>query len=95
MSFTHKADKCKLEYQYKIGDTILSRVNMKRDLGVLIDDESSFKNHISLTVRKVYQMLGFIFRCGKHFTNADSMVVLYNALVRSRLEYCSIVWSPF
>lgn len=68
---------------------------MKRDLGVLIDDKLSFKEHISATTRKAYQMLGFIFRCGKFFKNPNSMMVLYNSLVRSRLEYCSTVWSPF
>lgn len=41
-------------------------------------------------------MLGFIFRCGKFFKKPESMVLLYNSLVRSRLEYnCSTVWSPF
>lgn len=39
-------------------------------------------------------MLGFIFRCGKYFTNQSSMLLLYNALVRSRLEYCATVWNP-
>lgn len=95
MTFTHKTDRTKLEYQYAIGDAILSRVNLKRDLGVWLDDKLSFKQHIDATTRKAYQMLGFIFRCGKFFNNPESMLVLYNSLVRSRLEYCSTIWSPF
>lgn len=39
-------------------------------------------------------MLGFIFRCGKFFKKTESLMSLYNALVRSRLEYCSSAWSP-
>lgn len=95
MSFTHRTERKKLEYQYTIGNNVLKRVNLKRGLGVWIDDKLSFKEHIHAITRKAYQMLGFIIRCGKLFKNPDSMVVLYNSLVRSRLEYCSTVWSPF
>lgn len=55
----------------------------------------SFNEHIDDITRKSYKMLGFIFRCGKFFTKQSSMMQLFNALVRSRLEYCSSVWSPF
>ena len=39
-------------------------------------------------------MLGFIFRCGKYFSNQLSMRLLFSSLVLSRLEYCSTVWNP-
>lgn len=93
MSITNKTEKYKLEYQYRIGSTVIQRVKFKRDLGVIIDENLSFKEHINSITRKAYQMLGFIFRCGKHF-KTESMLVLYHSLVRSRLEYCSTVWSP-
>ena len=94
MSITRKAEKNKLLCQYKIGNDVVPRVNSKRDLGVIIDSKLSFAEHVSLTTRKAYQMLGFIFRCGKFFKNSDSIATLYNSLVRSRLEYCSTVWNP-
>ena len=59
----------------------------------MMDDKLSFKEHINATSRKAYQILGLIFRCGKFFKNPGSMVVLYNSLVRSRLEYCSTMTS--
>ncbi len=94
MSITRKADKNKLEYQYRIGNDIVPRVESKRDLGVIIDSKLSFIEHISEMTRKSYRMLGFIFRCGKFFKKPESMMALYNSLVRSRLEYCAAVWSP-
>ncbi len=48
-----------------------------------------------LVINSSYRMLGFIIRNSKFFSSIDSVVMLYNSFVRSRLEYCSIVWDPF
>lgn len=90
MTSTRKTDRKKLEYQYTVGETILKKVNLKRHLGVWIDDELSFKEHVYATTRKAYQMLGFIFPWGKFFNDPGSMLILYNSLVRSRLEYIAL-----
>lgn len=94
MSITRKTESNRLECQYKIGTDTVPRVMSKRDLGVIIDSKLSFSEHISEMTRKAYQMMGFIFRCGRFFKKAESMMTLYNTLVRSRLEYCAAVWSP-
>lgn len=80
---------------YKINDTILNTVNEIRDLGVIMDDKLNFKAHIDSCVKRSAQMLGFIKRNTKGFQSSKTKTVLYNALVRSRLEYASIVWNPF
>lgn len=33
-------------------------------------------------------------RITKEFTNFKCINLLYNALIRSQLEYCSVVWNP-
>lgn len=40
-------------------------------------------------------MLGFLLRITTDFTNWKCINLLYNALVRSNLEYCTAVWSPY
>lgn len=39
-------------------------------------------------------MLGFVLRNCKVFQNYKTKLVLYNSLIRSVLEYCSVVWRP-
>lgn len=39
-------------------------------------------------------MLGFIIRNTRSFRKSSIKIMLYNSLVRSILEYCSVVWRP-
>lgn len=39
-------------------------------------------------------MLGFVIRNGKVFQHPHTKLVLYNSLIRSILEYCSVIWRP-
>lgn len=92
MSTTHSREK--FLFPYTINNVTLDRVTIKRDLGILMDDKLSFKDHVDDLTRKAFRMLGFIFRCGKYFSRQSSMRLLYYTLVRNRLEYCSTVWNP-
>lgn len=79
---------------YKINDTTLCRVNRFTDLGVLVTENLSFSSHILNTVQTAYKSLGFILRVGKQFREIETLKALFMSLVRSRLEFASIVWSP-
>ena len=39
-------------------------------------------------------MLGFIIRLSQDFQDKDVLITLFSAYVRSKLEYCSLVWNP-
>ena len=39
-------------------------------------------------------MLGFVYRSTKCFKDNSVLLSLYKSYVRSRLEYCSSIWSP-
>ena len=66
-----------------------------RDLGVLFSADLSFNTHIQSIVSSAYRTLGFILRWGRFFKNITTLKLLYCTLVRPKLEYCSIVWSPY
>jgi len=71
----------------------LQMVSDEKDLGVVIDSNLQFDNHILGKVKTANRILGLIKRC---FKNLDmiSFLLLYKALVRSHLEYAQTVWSP-
>ena len=93
MNFSLKR-KYDIIFDYKINNVILKHVNETKDLGVYFKPNFNFSYHISKIVTKSYQMLGFMKRVTKDFTSDLCLNSLYNSLVRSRLEYCSQVWSP-
>ena len=80
-------------HRYKIGGKELEHVFEEKDLGVLVDSDLSFEEHITAKVKKANQITGLIRRS---FTYLDgkSFVKLYTALVRPHLEYAQSVWSP-
>lgn len=83
-----------LSSKYFVNGVALKECKEVRDLGVIVDCRLSFVGHVDAVVRKSFQMLGFIKRTSKHFSNVHTMLTLYNALVRSILEYATPAWNP-
>lgn len=79
---------------YFINGLSLSRMTEIRDLGVLCDGFCSFVPHTNQLLSSVAKTYGFIVRNGKLFTDSFTLIALFNCLIRSRLEYCSIIWKP-
>ena len=67
--------------------------NTVRDLGVTCNNDLNFKEHIDEIVAKSKMMSGMLMRT---FITRERnvMLQLFKTYIRSRLEYCSIVWSP-
>ena len=79
---------------YSIGNVPIERVSSFKDLGVHLDEQLTFRDHIDEIVNKSNCMLGFVKRITKDFHNPLSIKSLYCALIRSNLEYASIIWNP-
>lgn len=93
VTFTRKVNK--INFDYNINGQILQRLTQIKDLGVTFDEELSFKPHYNNIYSKASRLLGFTTRLTKEFKNARSAIYIFNSLVRSNLEYGSIIWSPF
>ena len=72
----------------------LAREVCMKDLGILIDSELSFVNHIYDKINVARKMLGVIRR---NFIDLDidSFLLLYKSFVRSHLEFANSVWCPY
>lgn len=93
ISFTKKHNK--IIYTYTLDNIALDRRTIARDLGVLFDAELSFRQHYEHITKRSRQLLGFIIRNTKDFKKPGSLIYLFQALVRTVLEYGCQVWSPF
>jgi hypothetical protein len=93
ISFTNKVKK--IVCTYEIDGSRLERVHLVKDLGVLLASSLNFSDHITSIVKKAFKNFGFLKRHCKDFTSIKVIKTLYMSLVRSNLEYCSLVWNPW
>ena len=86
----------KYDYVMKEGgeDKILTKTTCEKDLGVFIDKNLNFKEHIIKEVKRARQTAGIIHR---NITNKtpDIMVPLFKSMVRPIVEYANPVWAPY
>jgi len=102
---TFNADKCKVMHigsknqqrsydMKKRGEMIeLEKTKMEKDLGVNVDNQLKFSNHIEMQVNKGNKLLGLIRRS---FTYLDRniMLTMYKTLVRPLIEYGHTITYP-
>ena len=79
---------------YCFGGIKLDRVDVEKDQRVLVSHNLSWNNHVDLTSSKAQRMLNVLYRTCRDMNDISTKKLLYNAWVRSRLEYASVVWSP-
>lgn len=79
---------------YSFNGVHIQRVFEVRDLGILFDGKLTFKKHIDTIIMNSYRALGFVKRCTREMCSVKAISLLYNSLVRSKLEYISVLWTP-
>lgn len=81
-------------FNYHLHNYVLERPLYFKDLGIIFDPEMTFVNHITDLVKSASKTLGFIYRNCRLFHDVETMIILFNSYVRSKLEYGSIIWFP-
>ena len=79
--------------RYKIYESELEHVFEEKDLGVTVDMQLKFEEHIASKIRTANAMMGVIRRCVS-FLSCYLFRKLYIAFVRPLLEYAQAVWAP-
>ena len=88
-----KIDNIMHTHRYTLYGDELEHVFEEKDLGVIIDMELTFDEHIATKVKKANQMMGLIRRTFS-FLDGDTFKKLYTSFVRPHVEYANPVWCP-
>ncbi|CAI6354263.1 unnamed protein product [Macrosiphum euphorbiae] len=84
-----------INFDYLMYNECLPQVDQVEDLGFTLVPSLSFSIHVERINCKALRTLGFIRRNASNFDQANFLVTLYTSLVRSILEYASVLWSPY
>ena len=79
-----------------IKDNEISQVELvqsEKDLGVIIDSNLKFSEHINNKIKIANRNVGLIFRSFSYM-DKDMFMSLYKSVVRPHLEYASCTWAP-
>ena len=82
-----------LTHLYQLCDTILGSVTSEKYLGVYLNHNLKWDHHIDQVTAKAARNLGFI-RRNLLGAPTECKKLAYITLVRSGIEYASIVWDP-
>ena len=80
---------------YNLGDQPIECVSSFVDLGITISHNLSWADHIEKIVVKANRTLGLMKRIFHYLQDIQTRKIIYCALVRSKLEYGSSLWSPY
>lgn len=79
--------------RYKLGEFELEHVFQEKDLGVIVDTDMRFEQHINAKIAKANSIAGLI-RRSFSFLDGQLFKQLFTSMVRPHLEYCQSVWAP-
>jgi len=91
--FLHITNKKSLMlHTYHIANSFIREVTTTKYLGVLIDYNLSWNNHVQYIAHKAAQVNGFLY-CNLKLCPSTIKAICYKSLVHPILEYAS-VWDP-
>ena len=76
----------------KIRNELIQKVSYTKFLGVLINENLTWKNHIDSICKTIVKFTGLISKL-RHFTNLNTIKLTYYALIYPYLTYGNLAWS--
>ena len=81
-------------FQYRLNGVSLAEEQSSKYVGVDLQSNLSWKNHIKRITKKSNNMLGFL-RRNLRQASEETKAQAYFTMVWSNLDYCSTIWSPY
>ena len=76
----------------RINNAKIKEENSLKFLGVMIDENLTWKTHVELVENKVSKSVGILFKASR-FLNANCLRSIYFALVHPYINYANIAWA--
>jgi hypothetical protein len=89
ISFTRRTNS--IHFKYHVKDVLILRSDSIKNIGVTLDSKQYFHYHADFVYSQALRTLGLICFITYNFSSLDSLVVLYIALIRSKLGVASVV----
>ena len=80
-----------VNYQLKLGNYLIPRVNHTKLLGVIIDDQLKWSQHTTSLSKKLSQLNGVLYLC-RNKLSSEALKSIYYSLAYSHLSYCVSIW---
>ena len=74
-----------------MGDNKINKVSNKTFLGVILDEQLNWHDHINKQCTKISKSIALL-RRAKNYMTENTLNTMYNALVLPHFIYCSTVW---
>ena len=70
---------------------LIDRQEFVKFLGILLDDNLNWKEHIKYTENKIARNLGFLYKA-RPFLDKNYLLALYYSYIQTYINYASIAW---
>ena len=91
MIFSHKNRNTEYNFQPKINNVPIIEKNSARFLGIIIDNNLNWTEHIRAIASKMSRYLGIMYKL-KSILPQAARLAIFHSFVQSHLNYCSLIW---
>ena len=89
--FSRRRDKIEVNATLMINNVRIHMTDNTKFLGVIIDKNLTFYDHIQYVKGKIARSLGILYKA-KKYLNKKSLLTLYNSFINPLFMYCIAIW---
>jgi len=90
--FKPRQKRTSVQIRVKLNNKEIEQVKETVFLGVVLDENLSWRSHIAYTANKISKSIGIIHK-SSFFLNKVSLRILYFSMIYPYLQYCNLVWA--
>jgi len=89
--FKNKNASCSISPDIRIDNIKIQQVFQTKFLGVIINSNLTWTDHINTVSNKICKSMGIIYKIRQN-VHANTLLLLYHTLIHPYLQYCNIIW---